>query len=295
MGNWFKRYWSLILVLVLVLGAIILPQTELSLVLDFRSIGSIGDGDLGAESELVGEGDGENEEITSESDFLDLYDSTIKPLMDAVLYGDATDTEHASLTMKGTINTTSPVPMAPGSSQTMQGKQELYFAVTEDRIFIRIDTNLTLRQNSQSATMDSTEEIYVARENGEQKIYYRITKFNSNFDSLYGGYKNQNPEMYEGLKLIMTGDLKEKWVDMEDSALEELGDTGLQSCITFFRQLDQATNFDTQFTEGTTPKLTWELSTAQNCVYQYTNIGNTVISPISDSKVTVLVDYMANN
>ena len=296
MGTWFKRYWSLILVLVLFLGALVLPDTGLSLTLDFSSEGG---GDLGAESELVGAGDGENVEITSESDFLSLYDSTVKPLMDCVLYGEDSATEYSRLTMKGVINTTEEVQMAYGSQQTMQGKQELYFAVTETRIFIRIETDLTLRQSrgsSNAVKMVSTEEVYVERTaGGEEKVYYRITKFDSNFETLYGAYKNTNPDMYDGLKLIMQGDLKGKWVDMENSALEAMGETGLQSCITFFNQLDQATSFDTEFTEGETPKLTWEISTAQNCVYQYTNIGNTVISAINSSNVTNLANHMENN
>ena len=250
-------------------------------------------GDDFLESDLIGEGDGENVSVETKEEMVELYKSTALPLINNLTKGADEESEYDSLTV--TLQTNMPGKtyaknMGLGSDAEGEINQYVLFAITEDVMYVKISTDSTVEIDSQDLTFTSVAEYYIT----EETYYVRVASFEGSSKMLRQqkmAYAQMGEEMGDAFELLFDGDLKEEWVDVEGTEFgSTLIDQGVLSCYTALAMLGSDVD-EADFVDGETPELTMEINGSTN-IFQFKFINNTVVEELDADDVEVLSEYL---
>ena len=289
-AEWLKSYFSLLIAVALLITSAVFVGEGVGL------LDGMDDESQFLESELVGEGDGENVEVATKEELIDIYESTALPLINNLINGTNEESVYDSLTV--TLKTNMPGSSyasqvgVPSSSISGEINQYVMFAITEEVMVVKISTDSTMELSYSNITQDLTFTSVVEYYITEDAYYMQVASFEGS-DTMKAQqeavYTAMGEEMGRSFKLLFNGELMEEWVDVEDTVMgSTFIDEGVNSCYRALSALSYYVD-DGDFVNGETPELTITSGGVTN-TFQFKYINNTVVERVTD--VEILADYL---
>ena len=289
-AEWLKSYFSLLIAVALLITSAIFVGEGAGILADLDNDAQF------LESDLVGEGDGENVEVETLEEMVDIYQSTALPLINNLINNSDEESEYDSLTV--TLKTHMPgsryASQMGVSSSAISGdiNQYVMFAITKDVMVVKISTDSTMKMDymnmKQDLTFTSVVEYYITQDN----YFMKVVSFKGSDEMLQQqeyAYSMMSDEMGKSFSLLFNGQLKNEWVDVEGTQMaSNFIDEGVRSCYNALSMLSMSVD-ENDFVQGETPELTISSGGATN-TFQFKYINNTRVSKVTD--VEVLADYL---
>lgn len=243
-------------------------------------------------TQTIKEGKGEDVSFDSVERMAAVYDSTLLPLYESVLYNKTKKAEYSSITVHSQTLI---------SDEEQFVEEELLTAIDGEVIYMRADQKWRIKVETSDGEkmlhMDISKEFYVT----PNCFLYRVLNLNTDLPYEDLAHELSFPESAAGeafLKGVFSGKLIGQWVDLSNIPewrefcewSIELTIEGFEILMDFVNQ-EQVGNLNWYFTVGNHPCVTYSTREMGVCVQgsvMYSNVNNTEIKTIDPKRAMKL-------